>query len=103
MLSSPIVDNFRCLENFELDFDQTNVLLAGTARVRPRCLNVLSNIQNLIVRGWKVGEVFSARDISLCGQRNEQRFEIEIRIDKESYRYSLTVQHDLYRTKMRDA
>ena len=101
VLSRLYVDNFRCLENFELDFDETNVFLGRNGTGKTSVLNVLRNIQSLIVRGSKVDEVFPARDISLNGQRNEQRFEIETRIDDEAYRYSLTVQHDLSRSKMR--
>ena len=101
MLSRLYVDNFRCLENFELDLDQTNVFLGRNGTGKTSVLNVLRNIQNLVVRGSKVDTVFPARDISLYGQRNEQRFEIETRINEETYRYSLIVQHDPSRSKMR--
>ena len=101
MLSRLYVDNFRCLENFELDLDETNVFLGRNGTGKTSVLNVLRNIQNLIVRGSKVDAVFPARDISLYGQRNEQRFEIETRINEEAYRYSLMVEHDLSRDRMR--
>ena len=101
MLSRLYVDNFRCLENFDLDLDQTNVFLGQNGTGKTSVLNVLRNIQNLVVRGSKVDAVFPARDISLHGQRNEQRFEIETLIDEESYCYSLLVQHDDSRNKMR--
>ena len=101
MLSRLYVDNFRCLENFELNLDETNVFLGRNGTGKTSVLNVLRNIQSLVVRGSKVDAVFPARDISLNGQRNEQRFEIETRVDGEAYRYSLTVQHDLSRSKMR--
>ena len=101
VLSRLYVDNFRCLENLDLDLDQTNVFLGRNGTGKTSVLNVLRNIQNLIVRGWKVDTVFPARDISLYGQRNEQRFEIETRIDEESYRYSLMVEHDVPRNRMR--
>ena len=101
MLSRLYVDNFRCLENFELNLDQTNVFLGRNGTGKTSVLNVLRNIQNMVVRGSKVDAVFPARDISQYGQRDEQRFEIETRIDEELYRYSLTVQHNLSRDKMR--
>ena len=101
MLSRLYVDNFRCLENFELDFDLTNVFLGRNGTGKTSVLNVLRNLQNLVARGSKVDEVFPARDISLYGQRNEQRFEIETRVGEELYRYSLTVQHDVFRDKRR--
>ncbi len=101
MLSKLYVDNFRCLENFELDLDETNVFLGRNATGKTSVLNVLWNIQSLVVRGSKVDAVFPARDISLYGQRNEQRFEIETRVDREAYRYSLVVEHDHSRGMMR--
>ena len=101
MLSRLYVDNFRCLENFELDLDETNVFLGRNGTGKTSVLNVLRNIQSLVVRGSKVDAVFPARDISLNGQRNEQRFEIETRVDGEAYRYSLVVEHDLSRGMMR--
>ena len=101
MLSRLYVDNFRCLENFELDLDETNVFLGRNGTGKTSVLNVLRNIQSLVVRGSKVDSVFPARDISLYGQRNEQRFEIETRVDGEAYRYSLVVEHDLSRGMMR--
>ena len=101
MLARLYVDNFRCLENFELELDQANVLLGRNGTGKTSVLNVLSKIQNLVVRGWRVEEVFPSRDISLNGQRNEQRFEIETYLDGEVYRYSLTVQHDFSLGKMR--
>ena len=101
VLSRLYVDNFRCLENFELDLDETNVFLGRNGTGKTSVLNVLRNIQGLVVRGSKVDSVFPARDISLYGQRNEQRFEIETRVDGEAYRYSLVVEHDLSRGRMR--
>ena len=101
MLSKLYVDNFRCLENFELDLDETNVFLGRNGTGKTSVLDVLMNIQSLVVQGSKVDEVFPARDISLNSQRSEQRFEIETRVDGEAYRYSLVVKHDLSRSKMR--
>lgn len=101
MLSRLYVDNFRCLENFELDLDETNVFLGRNGTGKTSVLNVLRNIQSLIVQGSKVDAVFPAWDISLNSQRTEQRFEIETRIAEETYRYSLVVEHDLSRGMMR--
>ena len=101
VLSRLYVDNFRCLENFELDLDETNVFLGRNGTGKTSVLNVLRNIQSLVVRGSRVDAVFPARDISLNSQRNEQRFEIETRVNEEVYHYSLIVEHDLSRGMMR--
>ena len=57
MLSKLYVDNFRCLDNFELDLDETNVFIGRNGTGKTSVLHVLRNIQNLIVRGSKVDEV----------------------------------------------
>ena len=101
VLSRLYVDNFRCLENFELDLDETNVFLGRNGTGKTSVLNVLRNIQSLVVRGSKVDAVFPARDISLNSQRSEQRFKIETRVDGEAYSYSLVVEHDPSRGMMR--
>ena len=101
MLSRLYVDNFRCLENFELDLDETNVFLGRNGTGKTSVLNVLRNIQSLVVRGSRVDSVFPARDISLNSQRSQQRFEIEASVNGEAYSYSLVVEHDLPRGMMR--
>ena len=101
MLSRLYVDNFRCLENFELDLDETNVFLGRNGTGKTSVLNVLRNIQSLVVRGSRVDAVFPTRDTSLNSQRSEQRFEIQARVNEEVYHYSLIVDHDLSRGMMR--
>ena len=94
-------DNFRCLLNFELELDEANVFLGANGSGKTSVLIILKKIQDLIVRGSKVGEVFPARDLPLAQDRNEQRFEIEARIDGGAYRYALVIEHDLARGRIR--
>ena len=101
MLQRIYADNFRCLSNFELDLDEANVFLGANGTGKTSILHVLRSIQNLIARGSKVDEVFPARDLSLNQDRNEQRFEIETRTNGGTYRYSLLVEHDVNRRRMR--
>ena len=94
-------DNFRCLLNFELELGEANVFLGVNGSGKTSVLTILKKIQDLIVLGSKVGEVFPARDLPLAQDRNEQRFEIEARIDGGAYRYALVIEHDLARGRMR--
>ena len=64
-------------------------------------LEVLRKIQDLIARGRRVGEAFPVRDLSLGQDRNTQRFGIEACIERQSYRYELTVEHDRNHGRMR--
>ena len=101
MLRKFYADNFRCLTNFELELDETNVFLGANGTGKTSVLEVLRKIQDLIARGRRVDEVFPARDLSLGQDRNTQRFEITACIDRQSYRYELTVEHDRNHGRMR--
>ena len=91
MLKRFYADNFRCLTNFELELDEANVFLGANGTGKTSVLEVLRKIQDLIARGRRVGEAFPLRDLSLGQDRNTQRFGIEACIERQSYRYELTV------------
>lgn len=93
-------DNFRCLVNFELKLSEENILLGANGSGKTSVLNVLRKMQDLIVRGSKVDEVFPGRDLSLWLHRNEQRFEIETQLDGDAFRYALTLEHDRARGRV---
>jgi len=101
MLKRFYADNFRCLTNFELELDEANVFLGANGTGKTSVLEVLRKIQDLIARGRRVGEAFPVRDLSLGQDRNTQRFGIETFIERQSYRYELTVEHDRNHGKMR--
>ena len=101
MLKKLYVDNFRCLTNLELELDETNVFLGANGTGKTSVLGVLRKIQDLIVRGRRVDEVFPLRDLSLGQSRNTQGFAIETCIERQTYRYELTVEHDHSHDRMR--
>ena len=51
MLTRLYADNFRCLVNFELLLDETNVLLGANGSGKTSVLDVLGRMQEFIVRG----------------------------------------------------
>ena len=58
MLKRLYADNFRCLENFEIRFGESNLLLGRNGTGKTSVLDVLRKIQDLVVRGQKVDQVF---------------------------------------------
>ncbi len=44
---------------------------------------------------------FPTRDLSLSQNRNDQRFELDLQIDGDSYRYVLVIEHDRHDKRMR--
>lgn len=101
MLKRLYADNFRCLENFEIRLGESQVLLGRNGTGKTSMLDVLRNLQDLIVNGLKVDEVFPARDMSLHQSRHEQRFEIETESADDRYAYRLLVEHDIERRRTR--
>ena len=101
MVTRFYVDNFRCLINFTLALDEVNVLLGPNGSGKSSVLHALLRIQRLVARGAKVEEVFPTSDLSLAHDRNEQRFELDLQLDGSLYRYSLNIEHDRDRRRMR--
>ena len=103
MVTRLYVDNFRCLINFELRLDETNVLLGPNGAGKTSVLDVLRRIQDLVARGARIEAAFPTRDLSLTQDRDDQRFELDLQTDGGSYRYVLHIQRNPDRRKMRIA
>ena len=95
-------DNFRCLTNFELELDETSIFLGPNGSGKTSVFDALRKIRNLTIRGVKIEEAFPQRDLSCLQNGNVvQRFELELHIDQDIYEYTLSVEHNLDRNKMR--
>ena len=101
MLNRLYVDNFLCLVNFELTLDERNILLGANGSGKTSVLEALRRIRAFVSRGKRIEDVFPARDLSLSQARDEQRFELDLQIDGDSYRYVLVVEHDRVNRLMR--
>ncbi len=75
MVTRLYVDNFRCLVNFELKLDETNVLLGPNGSGKTSVLDALRRIQDLVARGAKVEEAFPTSDLSLLQDRDTRHVE----------------------------
>ena len=101
MIGRFYADNFRCLTNFELDLDQTNIFLGPNGSGKTSVFDALRKIQNLTVRGARIEDEFPQRDLScLRSDSQAQQFELEIIVDQENYEYMLKIEHDLDRNRM---
>jgi predicted ATPase len=103
MVTRLYVDNFRCLVNFELKLDETNVLLGANGSGKTSVLEALRRIQNLVARGVRIEEAFPTSDLSLTQDRDVQHIEIDLQIDDCAYRYGLQIEHERSRGRMRIA
>ena len=101
MVTRFYVDNFRCLVNFELKLDETNILLGPNGSGKTSVLDALRRIQNLVVRGARIEDSFPTSDLSLIEDRDIQHIELDVEVDGSSYRYALRIRHDRRRRRMR--
>ena len=101
MVTRLYVDNFRCLVNFELKLDETNILLGPNGSGKTSVLVALRRIQDLVARGARIEEAFPTSDLSLIQDRDIQHIELDLEVDGCSYHYALRIQHDRRRRRMR--
>ena len=101
MITRLHIDNFRCLINFDLELDEANLLLGANGSGKTSVLDALRKLQALIAHGSKIEDVFPAKDLSMNQDRGEQRFELEMQLGEQSYRYALMIDHDRDRARMR--
>ena len=98
-------DNFRCLVNFELEFDELNVLLGANGTGKSSVFDVLQKVQSFVHRGGRIDEVFRRRDLSHLypgNRRNDpgdhgdgvrQKIELDLDIAGHSFQYRLAIGH----------
>ncbi len=85
------VHNFRCLENFELDFrNQSSLLLIGKNGSGKTSVALALEILQKIARGTnRVQDLLRLEDFSRNGAPSQMRFELEVEIDSNVLKYSL--------------
>lgn len=101
MLKRIYIDNFRCLVNFELRFDAINLLLGANGSGKTSVFDVLRRLQEFIIGDARVHDVFPTADLTRWQMGKQQRFELEIAAGGDSYAYSLIIDHDVDRRRMR--
>ena len=95
MISRLYIDNFRCLDNFELELSEMNIFLGANGTGKTSVLSVLRRMRDLVVHGAKVVDAFPDRHLSLRREEVWQRFRVAAVVDDAEYEYSLAIKHDL--------
>ena len=107
MIKRLYVDNFRCLVNFEVELEETNVFLGKNGSGKSAVFDLLRSIQKLVAERRKLDEVFRQGDLSTFysgedGNRAvRQTFELDVSLDDSLYRYRLIVGHQVQLGRMR--
>lgn len=90
-------DNYRCLLGFELRPEARNLLVGGNGTGKSSIFDLLASIQDLVISNKEVIEAFRADTVPRFSNSNHQHFELDVASDAGTYRYALTVNHELER------
>jgi len=94
MLKRIYIDNFRCLVNFELDFDAINLFLGSNGSGKSTVFAVLQKIQAFVSGDSKVAAIFKPEDFTRWQTLQIQHFELEIFGNDGCYKYELGIAHN---------
>ncbi|NKC15234.1 MAG: AAA family ATPase [Gammaproteobacteria bacterium] len=94
MIKRLYINNFKCLENFELPIsNQPSSLLIGPNGVGKSSVGEVLSILQKIARGCnRVGQFATPKDFAHNRSNLPMRFEIEVDILGESYKYNLALE-----------
>ncbi|MEH1765734.1 AAA family ATPase [Nostoc sp.] len=100
MLKRIYIDNFRCLVNFELNFDSINLFLGSNATGKSTVFEVLRKIQTFTSGDSKVEGIFKSIDCTRWRHFTTQRFELEIAGNGGNYKYALAIEHNQEKSRV---
>ncbi len=94
MLKRLYANNYRCLVNFEINFDELTLLVGPNGGGKSTLFDLLYKIRHLIVDNAKVGEVFSSEDLTAWVNKSEQSFELDVQGEDGLFSYKLVISHN---------
>jgi hypothetical protein len=85
MLKRLYANNYRCLVNFEIEFDALTLLMGANGGGKSSLFDLLYEIRRLLVDKDALGakdkfgrELFSPRDLTAWADKSEQAFELDV-------------------------
>ncbi|NEQ67886.1 MAG: AAA family ATPase [Symploca sp. SIO2D2] len=96
MLKRIYIDNFRCLVNFEMKFeDHISLFLGANGSGKTTVFEVLRKLRKFIIGDGdaKVLQVFPKTDLTRWETRLIQKFELDLEGNGGVYKYSLEIEH----------
>lgn len=94
MLTKMYVNNYRCLVNFEIEFDKLTLLLGTNGSGKTTIFDILYNIRRLVIDNDRVGEIFSLDDMTVWLDSKTQTFELSIKGNDGLYVYKLVIEYN---------
>jgi len=94
MLTKMYVNNYRCLVNFEIEFDTLTLLLGANGSGKTSIFDILYNIRRLVIDNDRVGEIFSLDDMTVWIDSKMQTFELSVKGNAGLYVYKLVIEYN---------
>jgi predicted ATPase len=96
MLKRLYVDNYKCLVNFEVQFDELTLLLGGNGVGKSSVLDVIFALGRLSSGETKLvdADIFPASTLTRWQTNNKQTVELEIELDGTPMTYRLELEHE---------
>lgn len=94
MLKRLYANNYRCLINFEIRFDDITLLMGPNGGGKSTLFDLIAKIRSLVVDTVKIGELFRAEDLTAWIQQPEQGFELDVALEEGLFSYRIHLSHD---------
>ena len=89
------VHNYRCLQNFELELQETVLLLGANGSGKTAVLDVIYGLRKLLSAEAKITDEVAFHPATLTRWQTDpkQVFEIDVEVGAESFRYRMEIEH----------
>ena len=97
MLRHIYLDNYKCMVNLHLQFEERTLLLGANGAGKTSVLDAMFALRRLLVDGVKVDDnsAFPPNTLTRWQQRDTQTVVLDVRLAGEWLKYELEVEHDL--------
>lgn len=103
MLRRMYVDNYRCFTNFTFQPGGSSLLVGANGSGKSSVLDVLHGLHALLAQQADIKDAFPAGTLSRFADSRLQRFELDLRIGDQDFRYKLALEHDPAKEEVRIA
>ena len=93
MLTSLVMDNYRCFSGFKCNFQALQLLLGSNGAGKSSVFHALHGIKELIA-GRPVSEIFRGAGLTAWRQDKRQQFQLGLCLNGVNYGYWLEIEHD---------
>ncbi len=93
MLKRLFVDNYKCYTNFEIRFEELNLIMGNNGSGKSTLFELLGKVQALVSQGVKVHSQFQSSDKTRWQSLELQQFEVEIEGNDGLYKYEFAIQY----------